>query len=55
MTLDECIEAISAVLDNEFSYEGNTIKARFSNHDEAVQKVFNARQALIVMRSVAAR
>lgn len=52
MTLTECTQALTALLDAETRYDGNTAVFTLGSHADAIRTVRRARDALVTMRQV---
>ena len=54
LTLEECIDAIAALLDGEAEYCDGDVKISFDSHGKAIAAMWRARDALATMRRVSA-
>jgi hypothetical protein len=54
LTLEECIDAISAILDGPVEYHDGDVKISFDSHGKAIAAMMRARDALATMRRVSA-
>ena len=54
MTLQQCIEAFDALLDQDLTFSGGEVIFRFENHTMALGTVLHARDALATMKNIEA-